>query len=236
MSRRLRRSAGFTLLEVLVATSLLSVLMLGLFSALQSVGQAETRASQRLNLSDRQRQTAQLLNQLLQQVSEQAWRHPATAAGQKTAGLLTDGQSIEWVGTLPVRHGLGGRHFMRLSLERTAPDAAGRLVLQYQAWPADANQPDRFPDWQGASSRTLLDGVERLHIQARAHTPPADWPASKPWTPDWQAPWPHPPSLPEALRIDLMAQGQTWPPLFIGVRASPGTQTADDGFTVGGQR
>ena len=47
-----RSQAGFTLVEVLIALSLLAVLMLLLTGALRSAGQTETRVDQRLQQAD----------------------------------------------------------------------------------------------------------------------------------------------------------------------------------------
>ena len=107
---------GFTLVELLVAMALLSLLMLGMASALRSMAQTEERVDSRLAQTDEFRVATGFLDTVLGQVSV-----------RKTTALLKEGESpylfvgkpdeMAWVGIMPARHGVGGRTFFRLRLE-----------------------------------------------------------------------------------------------------------------------
>ncbi len=228
------KSRGFTLIEVLVVMALLSLLLLGMTSALFSAGQTEARVDARLTRMEQQRSVQRLLTQLLGSVSAQSWRHKTLAAGVTTQGLLAQDNSIEWVGVMPPRHGVGGRHFLRLGVEQVSPDAPADLVLSYLAWDAAAKEPDLFPDWSRANKRVLVSGVTAFRVQARSQHPPNAWPPAKAWPGDWQSGWSHPEALPEVVGVQIAVHQQAWPPLWIAVRPASGTSAENAGFTVGG--
>ena len=74
-----RSEAGFTLVEVLIALSLLSLLMLVLTSAMRSLGQTEERIEQRVEVADNYRTAVNFLQDALGRVSARRFR--STAAG-----------------------------------------------------------------------------------------------------------------------------------------------------------
>lgn len=228
------KARGFTLVEVLVVLSLLSLLMLGMVSALLSLGQAENRIDQRTLVNQEDRSVRQLLRNLLATVSSQNWRHASLSDGTTAVGLILGDQSIEWVGNLPARHGPSGRHFLRLHLQPDETTPTGQLALRHSPWSPGADQPDRFPDWANASTHTLLTHVERFNVSARSQVPPPGWPDSRPWSTDWQNPWPAATALPEEIRILLRTDGRDWLPIIIAVQSAPGTSPRGDGFSVGG--
>lgn len=218
---------GFTLVEVLVAVSLLSVLMVALGSAMRTMAQTETRVDQRLQRMDDLRVASGFLQQVLGRVSARKQPAPQGQGGQQVAFRATP-TSIEWVGIMPARHGLGGRYFFRLQPEDTGTGPA--LVLRFSPW--DAAAPT-FPDWSQTPARTLVPALGQFSVLAEgrptlAQTLPPDWPVG--WVPSW----PIPDQLPQRLRISWGPAGLAWPDLVVPVR--PLTQGAGmgGGFSIGG--
>ena len=166
-------AAGFTLVEVLIALALLSLLMLVLVGAMRAMGQTEERVEQRIDQADRTRVATGFLRDVLGQASARPVTRPQAQPG---ALFEATPETLAWVGVMPARHGLGGRHFMRLGLEATQGGSPA-LVLRYLPW---GNQP-AFPDWSQAEaqvivpdvrSRDALPGAVELQLQAAA----GEWP------------------------------------------------------------
>ncbi len=211
--------AGFTLVEVLIALSLLAVLMLLLTGALRSAGQTEARVDQRLEQADQLRVAQHFLREVLGRASIR----PASVAGAGagTEPLFAAGPAeLAWVGVLPGGYGIGGRHFLRLALEPAG--GAGALVLRYQPWSDLA----AFPDWSQAQAQVIMplaDGLSLRYLDQRADQWLDAWPA-KLGNSNWH--------LPDA--VELQLSGATaWPMLVVRLAALPASDPSASGFVVG---
>jgi general secretion pathway protein J len=201
---RRARLRGFTLVEILVVMSLLSVVMLALGSALRTIAQTEERIDERLERADEMRIAAAFLRSTLERVSARKVTPPPPAA---TGVLFAAGtNSVAWVGVMPARYGAGGRAFFRLGLESNGADVG--LVIRFVPW---ADAPD-FPDWSRAESRVLVRHVTgvALRFQDAQPSPPQ-------WSPDW-APKDR---LPDRLQLEIETVKGPWPPLTFPMRAMP---------------
>lgn len=215
-SVRPARHRGFTLVEILVAMALLSVVMLALGSALRSIAQTEERIDQRLERADEMRIAVAFVRSTLERVSARKVVPPPPAR----EGVLFEAgaNSVSWVGVMPARHGAGGRCFFRLSVETTGSESA--LVIRFVPW-ADAAQ---FPDWSRAESRVLVRGVTRASFQFQ------DELASRPtWSPDWTAR----DRLPDKLLLEIDTDAGAWPPLAFPMRATPASNPSLGGAAFG---
>lgn len=222
-------SAGFTLVEVLVAVSLLSVLMVALGGAMRTMAQTEARIDKRTQQMDDLRVTTAFLQQVLGRVSARKTPAPHVPGGKQVLFRATP-NSIEWVGIMPARHGLGGRYFFRLQPEDAGEQVA--LVLRFAPW--DAQAP-AFPDWSQASARTLLPKLGQFAVSAQGR--PTQNQALPPnWPKGWVAGWPVPDHLPERLHIGWSTAETTWPDLVISVRALTQGAGLGGGFAIGGSR
>lgn len=195
--------AGFTLVEMLISLALLSLLALGMASALSSMGQTQERVDERSRRADEFQATTAFVQGILGLLSDR--RMALQQQGQGTSPFLFLGQrhAIEWLGVMPARHGMGGRYFFRLSLEPYAGEQA--LMLRYQPWQAEM----RLPDWSGAQMRVLAPDV--LAFEAAyggADMPPAQW--------DDQ--WTSPDALPVRVRLAVTTRDGAWPLWIIPAR------------------
>lgn len=211
---------GFTLVELLVVISLLSLIMLALGSALRTAAQTETRVDSRLQRTDDLRVAQSFLRSVLERVS-----------GQKVAGLVPMGasqffflgqpQQLVWVGVMPGRYGAGGRYHFRLGV-LDGSGSGGALVLQYTPW-VDTSTP---PNWGAAESYTLTTGVTGLAIQYEdaRYEPPV-----------WSASWKETDVLPQRVMISVQAEDGDWPELIVPLRVMPAGDPRSNEPTFGGR-
>ena len=188
---------GFTLVEVVVALTLLSLIVLGLLGALRSIGQTGERLEAQALVNDDLRLVSALLQSSLASASSS--QRVALDAESQTVWLQGGPQSIEWLGVLPARHGVGGVMHLRLQLEATGVDHH-RLVLYMAAY----RGPEKVPDWEAFEPRVLLDGVTSMRVHYLGVR-------EAQWTQEWQ----NETVLPEVLHLALSLRGRTWPPLVV---------------------
>lgn len=222
-----RSTRGFTLVEVLVAVSLLSVIMVALGGAMRTMAQTEVRIDQRLQHMDDLRVASGFLQQVLGRVSGRKQPAPQGQGGQQVAFRAT-ANSIEWVGIMPARHGLGGRFFFLLQPEDTSDGVA--LVLRFAPWISTATT---FPDWSQATARILLPNLGTFMVQAEGR--PSQNQALPPqWPLGWVSGWPVPDELPQRIRISWGTTQAAWPDLVVPVRSLTQGAGAGGGFAIGG--
>ena len=221
-----RYQRGFTLLELLVVMSLLSIIMIGLVSALRTMAQTESRIDARLERLDEIRVARTFLQQTLSRASAMPLDAPG-ATGKTIIPFAATSDSLTWVGILPARANVGGRHFFRLAIEDTS---AGRhLVLRFSPW-----QPDLvFSDWPSAESRNLVRGIQQLKVQAQGLSTDGQNTAEA-WPKGWQDGWPIADSLPEQVRLGLVDAQGDWPEWTIALRALPQGEGSFGQVAIGG--
>ncbi|MCA0242446.1 MAG: prepilin-type N-terminal cleavage/methylation domain-containing protein [Proteobacteria bacterium] len=207
-----RRAAGLTLVEVVVALAVLSLVVLALGASLRGLAQSATRVDDRVEAIDELRVGAAFLHE----VFERTLPLRVAEGGRR---LLFDGQpqAVAWAAVMPARFGAAGRFAFRLGLE-PADDGSQSLVLRYAPLGVPAG---RFPDWAQAEHRVLARRVETLSLGYGGEGLAAGW----------QAPWTELDRMPPRLRLDLSIAAMDWPPLVLSVRTPlpPGGR-----FTVGG--
>ncbi len=215
-------SAGFTLIEVLVVMSLLSLVMLAMGSALRTTSQTGERVDQRLQRTDELRVADSFLRTILGRVAARKIPPPVEQGANQFIFNAQPSQ-LTWVGVMPARYGAGGRHHFRLQLQG---DSAGQqaLVLQFTPWLDDAVPPD----WSRAGSNTLVQKVQSFALQYEdgQSEPPA-------WTPQWTVP----DRLPQRVMLSLQTNAGPWPGVVVPLRLLPSSDPDLSGRAVfGGSR
>jgi len=198
-------SRGFTLIEILVVMSLLSLLALGMGSALRTTAQTGERVDSKLLEADELRVASAFLRSVLGRMHVQRLNAP-TAVGQQPYFFEGTPTSVVWIGIMPARHGVGGRSFFRLSLGQA--DGREGLLLQFLPWDSAIVQPD----WSQAQARILVDDVIELRLKYVNTT------ANEP---QWTDGWASPDTLPDRVMLSLRTASGGWPDLVIPLRATP---------------
>lgn len=215
--QRQTTQSGFTLIELLVTMALLSLLMLGMASALRTMAQTEERVDGRLARSDELRVTTRFLRSILGRVSA---RKTIAPLKENVSPYLFTGtaDAVEWVGIMPARYGAGGRYFFRLGVELLEGESV--LVVRFMPW-ADVVA---FPDWSQAESRVLVRGVTNFALSYEDARQPV---------PTWGAVWQRVDTLPERIQIDLTTHAGLWPLWVIALRSLPASERGSGRFSAG---
>ncbi|CAM3491961.1 General secretion pathway protein J [Paracidovorax anthurii] len=223
MSARLgpmRREYGFTLVELLVVISLLSLVMLAMGSALRTTAQTEERVDARLQRVDELRVTDSFLRSILGRVSMRKKLTPVSM-DESPYFFLGGPQEMVWVGVMPARYGAGGRHYFRLGLEDRVNGKA--LVLRFLPF----MDTGAAPDWGAADSYVLVPFVTSFVLRYED-------PSQEP--PQWGAPWTPIDRLPQRVAINLQTTLDAWPEIVVPLRVLPGSDASIGGATFGGSR
>jgi len=214
MRRRSRRVAGFTLVEILVVMTLMSVVMLALGAAMRTIAQTEERVDQRLQRADEMRVATSFLSSTLGRISPRRSLAP-TAVGGSLVLFSAAPAEVMWVGVMPARYGAGGRYFFRLALERQADGV--NLVIRFAPWTAAGV----FPAWAGTDSRVLVRGATGLTLEYAQQDG------------SWRSDWADPLLLPARVRISLRTTVLEWPPVIVALRQLPAGDNGRGGFSLG---
>jgi general secretion pathway protein J len=193
-----RHENGFTLLEILVAITVLALLMVGLNQGVRSGFAFWSMQTRRSSETAELDTTARLLRGLFTDLPVQV--SGGSAAGAAPVALAFDGSAdrLAFVGDLPTGFGDSRRADIRLSLRY------GRLVL---AW-----TPHRHEQSAGASPQPgeieLIRGVQALEFAYWGDPTGAGRAA---WVAQWDGP-----ALPQLIRVRLSfakGDGRRWPDL-----------------------
>lgn len=196
MSRR--RASGFTLIEVVVALTLLAVILTGLISALITFARSAERVDQRTLASDDLRLVYAFLQQSLGEAAPRLRQRPEDSAA--VSWLQGTDAELEWLGLMPARHGVGGLYHLRLGIGE-----GGDLLLRYLPYAGD----DPPPDWSLASTHVLLRGLTGVAVAYRALDESG-----------WRTEWLDAEVLPSRVRIAVARSGEVWPDLIVPVLAA----------------
>jgi general secretion pathway protein J len=204
---------GFTLIEVVIALSLLALIMLGLVSALSTFGRTASSMDQRFERGDEARLVGEFLRGTLERVSARTMM--LTGDGALRPMFEGTSSELQWVGVMPARHGVGGLYHFRLFV---AQDVSGPvLALQYLPYIGG----NLMPDWGGAAMRDLVGGLRHLDIAYAG----AD-------EGEWFSQWLAEEEVPQLMRLSIDARDASWPDLVVRLRPTGGQGVSE--VVIGG--
>ena len=201
--RRNRVHRGFTLVEVLVATALLSLVMLGLLTAMRAFAQTESRIDERIRIDDDLRVSERFLRSVMSTVSP---RLRSTAAGApKQIDFAGGADALRWIGVMPARHGAGGLYRFHLHLRPASGDEPAALVLEFAPFVPGFDAP---LDPGAVQSRAMASGIGEVRFRYQDDIASGD---------AWLADWPHADRLPRRIGLSLVGTTLPWPEVVIAV-------------------
>jgi general secretion pathway protein J len=170
---RPRRSCGFTLVELLIALTLVGLLTVALFGGLRFGTRAWEAGNRQAEILAETEAVQGLLRRLLSQVIL-----PRPAEGGALAAEAMEGTAdgLRFVSVLPSHIGVGGLYIFNLSLADDEDTA--RLDLAWRLYRPDDPEPFVSGEDQDRQRRALIEGIENAVISyygVRQGDQDADW-------------------------------------------------------------
>lgn len=195
-------SPGFTLLELLVALVLFSLVLMMLYGALFA-GARSVRVG---DAYARENDDKRLALSFIRRVAGEAM--PMLGVNAQGVRLLFRGAdaALQFVSGLPAHHAGSGIYLLKLMAED------GELLLKYT--PLSRDKPVFEEDiFVGAEQISLLENIAAIDLEYFGRDTPDAEPA-------WHHEWDNEAFLPVLIRLKLIADAPgSWPPLLIAVRA-----------------
>jgi len=187
------KSTGLTLIEMLIALAVLSLISLAAATALRTFAQSQAAVEKKIEQVEQMRMTLGFVRRSLQKAIPMM--HP------KGFNAYFEGGSQELVWVSPMSQvGVKGLQLMRLST-----NSSGALHLQMIA----LNDGWQEPDWSGVDVYTIIeDGVE-LEIAYRES-----------WDQEWQDEWRLSPQSPSTVSLNIQYKDKYWPELIVHLMAT----------------
>ncbi|MDR0702874.1 MAG: prepilin-type N-terminal cleavage/methylation domain-containing protein [Azoarcus sp.] len=195
---------GFTLVEVIIALALISLIMLGLVSAFATLGKTAARLDEHAGRSGREWLVGELLRATLSSAIGQI---KYTLPDQRqTIYFRGDTATVQWLGSMPARHGAGGLHLFMLGLESCAGRSRSSMCLALRYTPY-VREDSSARVAASPQTQVLAENVSDFRIAYQSHPARVDEQAV------WRGDWTDADKLPARVRIELAVGGAPWPPM-----------------------
>lgn len=200
MSRAMQRGRGFTLVEVMVAISILSLVMLAVVTGLRTLGNTQVALERKTERVDEIRTVSGFLRDLMESavVGEAPGGLTLGSGGRESTYFRLLEGGVEWKSTILFGEAYGGSHVVRLALE------GEDLMLR---WAEPTETGDAPNKWDDSPSRSLLNGAEEFSVTFRPE-----------FKDDWVDRWDKENVAPALVRVEIKSAGRYWPPLILQVQ------------------
>lgn len=195
-----RQAAGFTLMEVLLATSLLAAALSLGFGILRAAGATVARGEAMAERNERIRAVSQFLRQRIG--GAQAIAFGLDADSGQSLRFAGDARSMRFVAEQPVYLGRGGPQLH--ALQARAVGQAQRLEVGFQLLRAGVALPASRPP------EPLADGLADVEFAYRALA--ADGRVGP-----WERAWTTPQALPMQVRVRIRDARGAWPDMVVAL-------------------
>ncbi len=189
-----RRQTGFTLLELIVAITLMGLVLVVLYSGLRLGLKSWDGGEQRAEATNRLRLAQEFLRR---QLAQSIAAYPVNERQERIVAFAGRSDGIEFVAPMLAQLGQGGLYRVRIEAVN------GRLWIRWRPYlPTD-------PEAGEERETVLLEGVSNVEW-AYFGPEQADGPESPP---RWHSAWANLQRRPQLVRLNLNLQGEPWPDL-----------------------
>lgn len=202
------RVSGFTLLETLVALTLLALMLAVLTGSIRFAGQSRDAVATKLDGIDNMRIAQDFLRQTITQAHPKRWfkvaGRPFVFRGER--------DELFMAAPLTARVGVGGLFLLKFFLAEGNRNEGRKLVMA-RLFPEPTAQ--EMPDFSSADTTVLAENLSELEIGYLGRD---DETADPTWRDDWK----DGARMPEAVRLRVKTdKGVAWPDLVIPLRIVP---------------
>jgi len=199
----LNRRRGFTLVEVLIATSLLALVLLGMLTAMRAFARSEARIDERVRIDEDLRVADRFLRGVLASISPRP--RPEVAGAPRQIDFSGTADQLSWIGVMPARHGAGGMYRFHLHLRPADLAGPAALVLDFAPYIAGADGP---LDASAVMSRVMVAPVGAVRFRYQDDLKSGE---------QWHDAWPHVDRLPQRIALEYSGMTQPWPEMVVAV-------------------
>ena len=189
---------GFTLLEVLIAATLLGLVMTALVASMRTFGNTRATIEQVTGRIDEVRTVSGFLRgaigAALPLERPEIFRDIDSDVPSNATFFQGSSEELVWVSPVVAGSRLGGAYAIQLAREQD------KLVMRWHPYRMDISEQA----WSDLPARTLLDAVDAFEV---AYLP--DYGQA------WEEAWEPQVSSPAAVRLTIQADGRFWPDLVI---------------------
>ena len=193
-----RQSTGFTLVEVVVALSILSLVMLVTVTGLRTLANTQTALERMTDRIDEVRTVSAFVRDTMESAVVGGGPGELSLGGsgsEKKGYFALFPDALAWRSTILIGESFGGSYLLRVAREDDL------LVLRWQQ--ADARgEPG---DWAAADARTLVSDLEEFEVSWR-DSYNGEW--RQDWVPGDEALW---------VKLQIRASDRYWPELIMQV-------------------
>ncbi len=191
---------GFTLVEVLLAITLLTLILSATVSALRTFGNTQNSLERVISRVDEIRAVSTFLRNAFAGtvVSEMSTMTLGSGDGGGVDGgyfLMKGGSEVEWRSTAKFGEDYGGSYFFRVYATEN------KLFLQWQL--ADSRTPDK---WQNKPSRVLIENLEIFNLSCWSQVDGK-----------WRDVWNSSGNIPDKVKFVIRSSQRYWPDLVMRV-------------------
>ena len=200
----MRRSQGFTLLELLIGMTLVGFILSLLFAGLNLGTRSWEAGEQRMVTSSRQAVVVDFIRRAIEQTYPLRWR----VGEEDRLAFAGEAESLRFVGTVAMHDGASGNHLIALDL---VDGETGRdLVMRWQL--PDPGAPG-FEPIEQAEPKVLIKAVKEMALAYFGAQSEAEDPA-------WHDQWLDQKTPPTLIRLQMtMENGEIWPDIVAAPRA-----------------
>jgi general secretion pathway protein J len=197
--KRPEPASGFTLVEVMVAMSILSLVMLATVTGLRTLANTQAAIERKIARVDEVRTVSEFLRDLMESALVGSKGGLTLGGGGRDATYFRLNENgAEWKSTILFGEAFGGIYLVKVAAED------GQLVLRWQEPPRSGLAPKH---WEDTESRTLVRDLEEFSVEVREefHT-------------DWTREWPEFSVAPALVRMQIKSADRYWPDLILQVQ------------------